>query len=159
MLFSHPADFTPVCTTELGRMAVHKEHFCKRNVKLLAHSVDDLQSHVDWVNVGFSKLVCFFCFLQMQLTPFGILFIKLRVALYVILKDIKSYCLDIVGDFPYPIISDAKRELAVALDMIDEQQKDDPEIAKTVRALYVIDPNHRLRLSMIYPMSTGRNVE
>lgn len=52
VLFSHPSDFTPVCTTELGRMAVHKEHFCKRNVKLLAHSVDDLQSHVDWVNVG-----------------------------------------------------------------------------------------------------------
>lgn len=53
VLFSHPSDFTPVCTTELGRIAVHKEHFCKRNVKLLAHSVDDLQSHVDWVNVGF----------------------------------------------------------------------------------------------------------
>lgn len=53
VLFSHPSDFTPVCTTELGRIAVHKEHFAKRNVKLLAHSVDDLDSHVDWVNVGF----------------------------------------------------------------------------------------------------------
>lgn len=74
-------------------------------------------------------------------------------------KDIKSYCLDIEGEFPYPIIADPNRELAVALDMIDEEQKNDPEIAKTVRALYVIDPNHRLRLSMIYPMSTGRNVE
>lgn len=74
-------------------------------------------------------------------------------------KDIKSYCLDIVGDFPYPIIADPNRELAVALDMIDEEQKNDPEIAKTVRALYVIDPRHKLRLSMIYPMSTGRNVE
>lgn len=67
--------------------------------------------------------------------------------------------MDIVGDFPYPIIADPKRELAVALDMIDEDQKNDPEIAKTVRALYVIDPNHKLRLSMVYPMSTGRNVE
>lgn len=75
------------------------------------------------------------------------------------MKDIKSYCLDIVGEFPYPIIADSKRDLAVALDMIDEDQKDDPEVAKTVRALYVIDPNHRLRLSMHYPMSTGRNVE
>lgn len=74
-------------------------------------------------------------------------------------KDIKSYCLDIVGDFPYPIIADSKRDLAVALDMIDEAQKDDPEVAKTVRALYIIDPNHRLRLSMHYPASTGRNVE
>lgn len=67
--------------------------------------------------------------------------------------------MDIVGDFPYPIIADPKRELAVALEMIDEQQKDDPEVAKTVRALYVIDPKHRLRLAMVYPMSTGRNVE
>lgn len=75
------------------------------------------------------------------------------------IKDIKSYCLDIVGDFPYPIIADSKRELAVALDMIDEDQKNDPEVAKTVRALYIIDPKHRLRLSMQYPMSTGRNVE
>lgn len=56
MIFSHPSDFTPVCTTELGRIAVHKEHFAKRNVKLLAHSVDDLQSHVDWVNVGFFSI-------------------------------------------------------------------------------------------------------
>lgn len=67
--------------------------------------------------------------------------------------------MDIEGEFPYPIIADPNRELAVALDMIDEDQKNDPEVAKTVRALYVIDPNHKLRLSMIYPMSTGRNVE
>lgn len=79
--------------------------------------------------------------------------------LCIIIKDIKSYCLDIVGDFPYPIIADSNRELAVALDMIDETQKDDPDVAKTIRALYIIDPNHRLRLSMHYPMSTGRNVE
>lgn len=51
VIFSHPSDFTPVCTTELGRIAVHQPHFTKRNVKLLAHSVDDLKSHVDWVNV------------------------------------------------------------------------------------------------------------
>lgn len=51
MLFSHPSDFTPVCTTELGRIAVHQPHFTKRNVKLIAHSVDDLGNHEDWVNV------------------------------------------------------------------------------------------------------------
>lgn len=123
VFFSHPSDFTPVCTTELGRLAVHQPHFVKRNVKLLAHSVDDLKSHVDWVN------------------------------------DIKSYCLDIPGDFPYPIIADPQRELAVSLDMIDEASKDDPEVAKTVRALYIISPDKKLRLSMVYPMSTGRNVE
>lgn len=75
------------------------------------------------------------------------------------MKDIKSYCLDIPGEFPYPIVADAKRDLAVALDMIDEDQKDNPEVAKTVRALYVISPDHKLRLTQIYPMSTGRNVE
>jgi alkyl hydroperoxide reductase subunit AhpC len=52
VLFSHPADFTPVCTTELGRIAVHMPEFVKRDVKILAHSVDPLNSHVDWVNVG-----------------------------------------------------------------------------------------------------------
>lgn len=52
VLFSHPADFTPVCTTELGRIAVHAPEFKKRNVKIIAHSADELQSHVDWVNVS-----------------------------------------------------------------------------------------------------------
>lgn len=52
VFFSHPSDFTPVCTTELGRIAVHQPYFTKRNVKLIAHSVDDLQNHVDWVNVS-----------------------------------------------------------------------------------------------------------
>ncbi|KAF3430468.1 hypothetical protein E2986_00207 [Frieseomelitta varia] len=123
VLFSHPADFTPVCTTELGRLAVHQPHFERRNTKLLAHSVDKLQDHVDWVN------------------------------------DIKSYCQDIPGAFPYPIIADPDRSLAVKLDMIDEDGKDDPEQALTVRALYIISPDHRLRLSMHYPTSTGRNVD
>lgn len=123
VLFSHPADFTPVCTTELGRIAVHNPEFVKRNVKLLAHSCDKLQDHVDWVN------------------------------------DIKSYCKDIPGEFPYPIISDPDRTLAVQLDMIDEENSKNPEFAMTVRALYVISPDHRLRLSFLYPTSTGRNVE
>jgi len=123
VLFSHPADFTPVCTTELGRIAVHFPHFEKRGVKLLAHSCDKLKSHKDWVD------------------------------------DIKSYCLDIPGDFPYPIIGDETRELAVKLDMIDEQQKDDPDTAMTVRALYIIGPDRKLKLSMQYPTSTGRNVD
>lgn len=67
--------------------------------------------------------------------------------------------MDIVGDFPYPIIADADRKLALRLDMIDETQINDPAVALTIRALYIIDPKHRLRLSMYYPMSTGRNVE
>ncbi|XP_077287963.1 peroxiredoxin-6-like [Arctopsyche grandis] len=123
VLFSHPADFTPVCTTELGRIAVHFPFFEKRGVKLLAHSCDKLQSHIDWVN------------------------------------DIKSYCLDIPGEFPYPIIGDETRELAIKLDMIDEKDANNPEMAMTVRSLYIIDPNKKLRLSMQYPTSTGRNVD
>lgn len=74
-------------------------------------------------------------------------------------NDIKSYCKDIPGDFPYPIIADETRELAVKLDMIDQNNKDNEDRALTVRALYVIDPAHKLRLSMQYPASTGRNVE
>lgn len=123
VLFSHPSDFTPVCTTELGRMAVHNHEFKKRNVKLIALSCDKLESHNNWV------------------------------------ADIKSYCQDICGDFPYPIISDEKRELAVKLDMLDEDQKDDLEAGLTVRALYIIGPDKKVKLSMIYPASTGRNVD
>ncbi|PSN40819.1 Peroxiredoxin-6 [Blattella germanica] len=104
LLFSHPSDYTPVCTTELGRIAVHQHEFAKRN-------------------------------------------------------DIKSYCLDIPGDFPYPIIADETRELAIRLDMIDEANKDNEEEAMTVRALYIIGPDHKLKLSMLYPASTGRNVD
>lgn len=123
VLFSHPADFTPVCTTELGRMAVHIDEFKKRNVKLLGLSCEDVTSHSNWV------------------------------------ADIKSYCLDIKGDFPFPIIADPSRELAVKLDMLDEAGRADPDAAMTVRALYVIDPSKKLRLAMIYPTSTGRNVD
>lgn len=107
--------------------------------------MDDLICHVDWVNVSILAVNCDFIS-TVECFSFN-------------LKDIKSYCLDIVGDFPYPIIADANRELAVKLDMIDEEQKNDPEIAKTVRALYIISPDHKLRLTMMYPMSTGRNVE
>lgn len=90
---------------------------------MLAHSVDQLKSHVDWVN------------------------------------DIKSYCLDIPGAFPYPIIADPTRDLAVKFEMLSEDEKNDPEAAKTIRALYIISPDHKVRLSMFYPMSTGRNVD
>ncbi|XP_055697492.1 peroxiredoxin-6-like [Phlebotomus papatasi] len=123
VLFSHPADFTPVCTTELGRIAVFFPEFTKRNCKLLAHSVDDLKKHVEWVN------------------------------------DIKNYCLDIPGEFPYPILADPERKLAVQLGMINAEQERDPEVVQTVRSLFIISPDKRLRLSMTYPASTGRNVD
>ncbi|XP_025835382.1 peroxiredoxin-6-like [Agrilus planipennis] len=123
VLFSHPADFTPVCTTELGRLAVHAPEFKKRNVKLLGLSVDNLKSHVDWVN------------------------------------DIKSYCKDIRGEFPYPIIADENSEIANLLDMIDNTHLNKQNVELTGRTLYVIDPQHIVRLIMNYPTSTGRNVD
>lgn len=101
---------------------------------------------MDWVNVKFDHTLGF---VESTISKWNFIFSQ----------DIKTYCLDIPGEFPYPIIADPKRELAVALDMIDEDQKNDPDVAKTVRALYIISPNKKLRLSMIYPMSTGRNVE
>lgn len=100
VFFSHPADFTPVCTTELGRIAVHFPEFAKRNCKLMAHSVDQLNSHVDWVN------------------------------------DIKSYCLDIPGKFPYPIVADPEGKLAIALGIIDPKVQQPGDL--TARALYII---------------------
>lgn len=123
ILFSHPSDFTPVCTTELGRIASHYHEFQKRNTKLIALSCDDVNSHVDWVN------------------------------------DIKNYCPDIKGEFPFAIIGDEHRDLAVKLDLLDEQNKDNLETAITVRALYIIGPDKKLKLSMVYPASTGRNVD
>nr|CAD7194188.1 unnamed protein product [Timema douglasi] len=122
VLFSHPADFTPVCTTELGRIAVHDHEFKKRGVKVIAHSCDKLRTS------------------------------NLTVGIF-------PACRDIPGDFPYPIIGDEKRELAVLLDMIDEDSKDNEEAALTVRALYIIGPDKKLKLSMQYPASTGRNVD
>lgn len=123
LLFSHPADFTPVCSTELGRIAVHQHEFKKRNVKILAHSVDFLESHDIWVN------------------------------------DIRNYCQDICGDFPYAIIADPKRDLAVKFGMLDAKQEVDSETAKTIRALFIISPDKRVRLTMHYPASCGRNVD
>lgn len=122
-MFSHPQNFTPVCSTELGRIAVFQNEFKKRNVKILAHSVDDLAAHIEWVN------------------------------------DIHNYCKDICGDFPYPIIADPSRELAINFGMIDADQEVDVETAKTIRALFVISPNKRIRLAMYYPTSCGRNVD
>ncbi|PNF39427.1 Peroxiredoxin-6 [Cryptotermes secundus] len=122
VLFSHPADFTPVCTTELGRIAQEANEFFRRGVKLLGHSCDSLQQHKKW------------------------------------LDDIRSYFRNIPLEFPYPIISDESRELAVRLDMLDDENRWDPVVASTIRALYIIGPDFKVKLSMFYPNSTGRNV-
>lgn len=114
ILFSHPADFTPVCTTELGRTALLQEEFRKRNVKVLAVSVDPLDSHQGWV------------------------------------KDINEtqHC-----NVDFPIIADPDRVVAFLYDMIHPKASE----TFTVRSLFVIGPDKKVKLIITYPASTGRN--
>ncbi|CAG7835823.1 unnamed protein product [Allacma fusca] len=124
VLFSHPADFTPVCTTELGRAANYMPKFIERGVKIIALSVDNIDSHMAWV------------------------------------EDIKSYCPELRNkDFPYPIIADDKRELAILLGMLDPDEKDSEGMPLTCRALFIIGPDKKMKLSMLYPASTGRSFD
>ena len=113
ILFSHPADFTPVCTTELGAVAGLKEQFDKRNTKVIGLSVDDLASHRDWV------------------------------------KDIEE-TQNVKLNFP--IIADADQKVANLYNMI---QSEDNKM--TVRSVFIIDPEQKLRLTITYPAATGRN--
>ena len=114
VLFSHPADFTPVCTTELGRTALLKEEFAKRNVKVLAVSVDPLDKHLLWI------------------------------------KDINEtqHC-----TVDFPIIADENREVATLYDMIHPNAS----ATFTVRSLFIIGPDKKIKLFITYPASTGRN--
>ena len=114
VLFSHPADYTPVCTTELGKTALLQEEFRKRNVKALAVSVDPLDKHLGWV------------------------------------KDINE-TQNCTVDFP--IIADEDRKVAELYDMIHPNAS----LTATVRSLFVIGPDKKLKLSITYPASTGRN--
>ncbi|KGE89700.1 MAG: peroxiredoxin [Phaeodactylibacter xiamenensis] len=114
VLYSHPADFTPVCTTELGRTAALKEEFAKRNAKVIALSVDPIEDHMKWLS-------------DIEET-----------------QNVKMN---------FPIIADSDKKVAVAYDMIH------PEADQkfTVRSVFVIDPNKKIRLTLTYPPSTGRN--
>ena len=116
VLFSHPADYTPVCTTELGTVASLKPEFDKRNVKILALSVDNAESHQGWI------------------------------------KDINETQNTTVN---YPIIADPDRKVANLYGMIHPNSLD----SLTVRTVFIIDPNKKLRLSLTYPASTGRNFD
>jgi len=122
IIFSHPADFTPVCTTELGRVAKLAPEFAKRNFKMLAVSCDCVADHNGWI------------------------------------KDIQAYnCLE--GEFPFPIVSDEKRELAVKLGMVDPDEKDAAGMPLTCRAVFLVGPDKKLKLSILYPATTGRNFD
>lgn len=116
VLFSHPADFTPVCTTELGRVAVLKEDFAKRNTKVIALSVDPVEDHHEWV------------------------------------KDVNETQNTIVN---YPIIADVDGKVSELYGMMHPEA--DPK--HTVRSVFVIGPDKRVKLTLTYPPSTGRNFD
>jgi alkyl hydroperoxide reductase subunit AhpC len=116
ILFSHPKDFTPVCTTELGAVSKLKPEFEKRNIKAIGVSVDPLDSHKRWI------------------------------------ADIE----DTQGvKMNFPILADADKKVAKLYDMIHPEWND----TLTVRSVFIIDPNKKVRLVITYPASTGRNFQ
>lgn len=114
VLYSHPSDYTPVCTTELGRTAQLKSEFEKRNTKVLALSVDSVEDHLGWI------------------------------------KDINETqnC-----DVDFPIIADKDRKVSELYDMIHPNAS----ATATVRSVFVIGPDKKVKLTLTYPASTGRN--
>ena len=116
VLFSHPKDYTPVCTTELGTVARYSDAFAKRNVKTIAVSVDSVSEHKGWIG------------------------------------DINETQNTQVN---YPIIADPDRTVASLYDMIHPNADN----TLTVRSVFVIDPNKKVRLTLTYPAATGRNFD
>jgi thioredoxin-dependent peroxiredoxin len=114
VLFSHPRDFTPVCTTELGAVARLKPEFDKRNTKVIGLSVDPIDDHRKWVGD---------------------------------IKDVTGYGLN------FPLIADPDRSIANLYDMIHPNASD----TATVRSVFVIGPDNKIKLTLTYPASTGRN--
>ena len=116
ILFSHPKDFTPVCTTELGRVAALKDEWDKRNVKVIGISVDTSESHEGWA------------------------------------QDIK----DVTGsELNFPLIADNEKKVADLYGLIHPNASD----TTTVRSVFVIGPDNKLKLELTYPASTGRNFD
>uniref|UniRef100_A0A7N5JU44 Peroxiredoxin-6 n=1 Tax=Ailuropoda melanoleuca TaxID=9646 RepID=A0A7N5JU44_AILME len=124
ILFSHPRDFTPVCTTELGRAAKLAPEFAKKNVKMIALSVDSVEDHLAWS------------------------------------KDINAYNgQEPTETLPFPIIDDKNRDLAILLGMLDPAEKDEKGMPVTARVVFVFGPDKKLKLSILYPATTGRNFD
>jgi thioredoxin-dependent peroxiredoxin len=125
VLFSHPKDFTPVCTTELGYMAAIKPEFDKRNVKIIGLSVDPVEKHTGWA------------------------------------QDIE----ETQGHAPnYPIIGDVDYEVSKAYGMLPAATSGDPAERtpadnQTVRNVFVVGPDKKVKLVLVYPMTTGRNFD
>ncbi|KAG9459909.1 hypothetical protein H6P81_004417 [Aristolochia fimbriata] len=121
IVFSHPGDFTPVCTTELGKLAAYAQEFEKRGVKLIGLSCDDVNSHKEWI------------------------------------KDIEAFTPG--SKVNYPIIADPERHVMKQLNMVDPDEKDSDGRALPSRALHMVGPDKTIRLSFLYPATTGRNMD
>lgn len=120
ILFSHPRDYTPVCTTELGRAAQLKDEFAKRNCKVVALSVDSAESHSGWI------------------------------------KDIN----EIVGcNVFFPIIADPDRRISCLYGMLNQEHLEDSGMPFTVRSVFFIGPDKKIKTIFTYPASTGRNFD
>jgi len=121
MLCSHPRDYTPVCTTELGKLVNLVPEFQKRSVKIIALSVDSVEDHLGWG------------------------------------KDVMCYAGATGDELPYPIIADHGRDLSVKFGMLDPDEKDAAGMPLTCRAVFIVGPDKKLKLSILYPATTGRN--
>lgn len=121
ILFSHPKDFTPVCTTELSCAAKISDEFKKRGVKMIALSIDSIEDHHNWS------------------------------------KDVMAFSNQAESALPFPIIADDKRKLAVQLGMLDPDEIDKDGMPLTARCVFVIGPDKKMKLSILYPATTGRN--
>jgi len=122
ILFSHPADFTPVCTTEIGRLAIKHDELVAMDCLVATLSVDPVKSHEEW------------------------------------LHDVVAHCENDIS-IKFPIIGDADRSISTAYGMIDPGTSGDQDLPLTIRAVFIINPENKLMLSLNYPACVGRNMD
>jgi 1-Cys peroxiredoxin 6 len=122
ILFSHPADFTPVCTTEIGRLALKYDTLEKLDCKVATLSVDPVKSHEEW------------------------------------LRDVVAHCENKI-EIKFPIIGDQDRKISTMYGMIDPGTSADQSLPLTIRAVFIINPENKLMLSLNYPACVGRNMD
>lgn len=122
ILFSHPADFTPVCTTEIGRLALKYDELAAMDCAIATLSVDPVKSHNDWLN------------------------------------DVVAHCENNV-EIKFPIIGDSDRKISTLYGMIDPGSSKDQSLPLTIRAVFIINPENKLMLSLNYPACVGRNMD
>lgn len=122
ILFSHPADFTPVCTTEIGRLALKYDTLLELGCKVATLSVDPVKSHEEW------------------------------------LQDVVAHCENKI-EVKFPIIGDSSREISTLYGMIDAGTSGEQSLPLTIRAVFFINPENKLMLSMNYPACVGRNMD